>query len=121
MSILKNVRKIKEEIDALDDDLAKAIEEEKIAKAFLEAYKDRRSDLDEYLDSTAPVAFREGGRYDTLRLDSKGKIVSDNFTFSLGKGESSDEAKYMARIASELFKIMDTDEYKEKYAGFSQA
>ena len=117
MSILKNVRKLREEIDSIEDDLKKTLEEEKVAEKFIEAYNDRLDDLDEYFDSTAPVEIHEGAKYEILRMDGSGKMISEMLTFSLGKGESSNEAKMMAARASELFKIMDTQEYKDQYEG----
>ena len=116
MSILKNVRKLHEEIAELSKDMDKAKEEESIAKKFLEAYNDRIADLDEYFETTGPVELFEGAKFATLRL-TDGKLMDDNFTYALGKGESSDEAKRMAAEASNLFKIMDTPEYKEQYEG----
>ena len=116
-SVIKNVRKLAEEKKTVQQDLIKAQQEVRIGEAFMEAYRDRQSDLDEFFEATAPVEIREGGKFDILTLNASGEIAETTITFSLGKGESSPESKEMAVRASTLFKIMDTDDYKNNYAG----
>ena len=116
-TIINAVRSIKKEMDELRIQAKDATYDLKVANEFLKGYNDRIADLDEYFQSSAPVELVEGGEYDTLTLGEDGKIRRSSFRFSMGKGESSDEAKYSAATASELFKIMDTQEYKDKYSG----
>ena len=116
MSILRSVRKIKEQIDEYEDDLSKYRDEYQVASNFLEAINDRIADLDEYFKTSMPLDLYEGNEYTTLITNSAGEIEEFKFRFTTGNGESSEEAKYVAARASQLMQIMQTDEYKEKYA-----
>ena len=116
MSILRSVRKIKEQIDEYEDDLSKYRDEYQVASNFLEAINDRIADLDEYFNASMPLDLYEGNEYTTLITNNIGEIEEFKFTFTTGNGESSEEAKYVAARASQLMQIMQTDEYKEKYA-----
>lgn len=116
MSILRSVRKIKEQIDEYEDDLSKYRDEYQVAGNFLEAINDRIADLDEYFNASMPLDLYEGNEYTTLITNNAGEIEEFKFTFTTGNGESSEEAKYVAARASQLMQIMQTDEYKEKYA-----
>ena len=115
--ILNSVRKMSEDLKENQEDLETANEELRVAEAFVEAYDDRIADLDEFFLTSQPVELREGANIKTLTLDKDGKMVEDDIVFRLGAGESSQESKFMAARASELIKIMDTDEYKATYAG----
>jgi len=116
-SIIENVKSIKADIDEYKADLEKVKEEIRVGEIHLKVYDERIADLDEYFETSAPVELREGGQYSMLEIDADGKLQETLFTFRLGNGESSEEAKYTAAKASELNKIMQTESYKQKYGG----
>ena len=116
-SIIDNVKNIKADIDEYKADLEKVKEEIRVGEIHLKVYDERIADLDEYFETAAPVELREGGEYSMLEIDADGKIQETSFVFRLGNGESSEEAKYSAAKASELNKIMQTEQYIRKYKG----
>ena len=116
-TIVNSVRSIKDDLDIAREEVASAQKEINISKEFIKGYDSRIADLDEVFGSSAPVELREGGEFNTLEMDDKGNIRVSSFTFKMGNGESSSESKYVAAKASELYKIMDTQKYKDTYEG----
>lgn len=116
-AIIENVESIKADIEEYKTDLEKVKEEIRVGKIHVKVYDERIADLDEYFQTAAPVELREGGQYSMLEVDADGKLQETLFTFRLGSGESSQEAKYTAAKASSLNKIMQTESYRQKYGG----